>query len=433
MTALIPEGGTTGAESSMFGSSPHASSFATFPAAAAVAATAAISSLHSLSGAGDNLEPSGGGGSSGTFTTSPATAAEMRNGGLGGSRPPSLRLSPAALVVAAAAAAETVPPSVSAVNEQTAAELPVLIGAAVGTASAAHKHISPAVVAAAATPSPLPSTASSSSLGSSASYPPPPPLPVEATSVAAAAATSGVHTESSSPILFRGRHLSTHRINAGVIAEGTNPPPSTTSSGCAYLEGGAPIVWPFTPQDVEVLETMASHAAVAMRSAQLLEDMARSKRTAAALLAIVKSSSHSEPFESSTVYHGGGGSGGGGSSSSGEGGSPPLPLSGVTAGGGAASSNGPSSSSSSSMQALVLKIVDAAYTLLDCERVTLYLVDSLKRELWMAVAKDAQTVGVRIPIGVGLAGEREGREMGGVCMYEEAMCSLRVRELNGLF
>ena len=41
---------------------------------------------------------------------------------------------------------------------------------------------------------------------------------------------------------------------------------------------------------------------------------------------------------------------------------------------------------------------------MNCERVTLYLVDSVKQELWMALAADSEAVGARIPIGHGLAG-----------------------------
>lgn len=110
-------------------------------------------------------------------------------------------------------------------------------------------------------------------------------------------------------------------------------------------------IWPFTPSDVQLLEGMAAHTAVALRTAQLLEGLARGQKMTAALLDIVQSSASSKP-----------------------------------------------------MAALVEQIVGAAYTLLDCERVSLYLVDSVKQELWMAVAKDSDAVGTRIPIGHGLAG-----------------------------
>ena len=114
--------------------------------------------------------------------------------------------------------------------------------------------------------------------------------------------------------------------------------------------------FPFTLADAEVLATMAAHAAVAMRSAQLLDDMNRQRRMTAALLDIVQTSSD-------------------GGSTSGD-----------------------------VMPVLIGKIIDAAYALLDCERVSLHLVDSVKGELWLAVTDDADAAGSRIPIGVGIAG-----------------------------
>jgi len=59
-------------------------------------------------------------------------------------------------------------------------------------------------------------------------------------------------------------------------------------SGAAWRE---PSAWPFTRADVELLEGMAAHAAVALRAAQQLEDMSRARRTTAALLDIVQASS----------------------------------------------------------------------------------------------------------------------------------------------
>ena len=50
----------------------------------------------------------------------------------------------------------------------------------------------------------------------------------------------------------------------------------------------APIAWPFTRYDVELLEGMASHAAIALRAVQQLDDMSRSRKTTAALLDIVQ-------------------------------------------------------------------------------------------------------------------------------------------------
>jgi GAF domain-containing protein len=127
-----------------------------------------------------------------------------------------------------------------------------------------------------------------------------------------------------------------------------SPAPSATAEAVP--------LWPFTAADVEILDGMAAHAAVALRSAFILEDMTRARKTTSALLDIVQST--------------------------------------------AADGNG----HGSTISILVQKIIDAAYALLDCERVTLYLVDSVKQELWMAVTKDADAEGARIPLGQGLAG-----------------------------
>ena len=121
----------------------------------------------------------------------------------------------------------------------------------------------------------------------------------------------------------------------------------------AYAAGEVVRVWPFTVADVELFEGMAAHAAVALRSAQILDETSRARRMTSALLDIVQSTA---------------------------------------------------ADSGTTVSELVQKIVDATYALLDCERVTLYLVDSVKQELWMAVAKDSEAVGARIPLGQGLAG-----------------------------
>lgn len=136
---------------------------------------------------------------------------------------------------------------------------------------------------------------------------------------------------------------------ARLRAAAASPPP--LGGGSLLPPAPAGTVWPFTPSDVEVLEGMAAHAAVALRCAAALDDMSRSRRVTSALLDIVQTSA-------------------------GDGG----------------------------MSALVGKIVAAAYALLGCERVTLYLVDSVKRELWMALALDDEAVGSRLPLGRGLAG-----------------------------
>lgn len=138
--------------------------------------------------------------------------------------------------------------------------------------------------------------------------------------------------------------------STGSSAAGAGARPAGSSSDGDADSEPLPI-WPFTASDVQLLEGMAAHTAVALRTAQLLEGLARGQRMTAALLDIVQSSATNKP-----------------------------------------------------MSALVEQIVGAAYTLLDCERVSLYLVDSVKQELWMAVAKDSDAVGTRIPIGHGLAG-----------------------------
>lgn len=229
-------------------------------------------------------------------------------------------------------------------------------------------------------------------------------------------------------------------------------------------------IYPFSRADVDVLEGMAAHAGIALRSVAILEETNRAKRTTAALMEVVQASanagnpsghvsmaragssflnnSSSSGFSGGGGYYGSGsgsitapardgmGSGGytyfgsssthslhhhsssGGSSSHGGGG-------GLNSAGNSMHESGQfplvspmsktpvaASASFSILQShglagvalLVQRIVDAAYVLLDCERVTLYLVDSVKQELWMAVTHDPATIGVRIPIGKGLAG-----------------------------
>lgn len=151
---------------------------------------------------------------------------------------------------------------------------------------------------------------------------------------------------------------------AALAEQGTSPVPSPSSAAAADPTPVAiapasvlddPNVWPFTPQDVALLEGMAAHTAVALRNAQMLETLRRNQKTTAALLDIVQSSATDD--------------------------------------------------NKKPMSVLVDQIVQAAYTLLDCERVTLFLVDAVKQELWIALAKDSDhTTGARIPIGHGLAG-----------------------------
>lgn len=124
---------------------------------------------------------------------------------------------------------------------------------------------------------------------------------------------------------------------------------------------------------------MAAHAAVALRAAQQLDDMSRARRTTAALLDIVQATSSDAGATiqvcSSALFE-------------------------AIVGLQFTAAPPPSAFT----QAVIKKVVDAAYVLLNCERVTLYLVDSVKQELWMALAADAAAMGARIPIGQGLAG-----------------------------
>ena len=56
------------------------------------------------------------------------------------------------------------------------------------------------------------------------------------------------------------------------------------------------------------------------------------------------------------------------------------------------------------LRPLVDLVVDSVYSLMDCQRVTLYFVDHSKKELWIALAKDEAVKGIRIPLGSGIAG-----------------------------
>lgn len=56
------------------------------------------------------------------------------------------------------------------------------------------------------------------------------------------------------------------------------------------------------------------------------------------------------------------------------------------------------------MRPLVELVVKSVYELMNCQRVTLYFVDHSKKELWIALAKDAAVQGLRIPLGRGIAG-----------------------------
>lgn len=75
------------------------------------------------------------------------------------------------------------------------------------------------------------------------------------------------------------------------------------------------------------------------------------------------------------------------------------------------------------LPSFIHRVIQAAYGLIACERISLYLVDAVKRELWMAVSKvrsvglgcfagglgvcvrlRQDVEGIRIPFGQGIAG-----------------------------
>ena len=62
-------------------------------------------------------------------------------------------------------------------------------------------------------------------------------------------------------------------------------------------------------------------------------------------------------------------------------------------------------SSECTLESLVEVVVDSVYKLVACECCTLYFVDRVKAELWIAVARDKEVEGYRIPIGEGISGK----------------------------
>ena len=62
-------------------------------------------------------------------------------------------------------------------------------------------------------------------------------------------------------------------------------------------------------------------------------------------------------------------------------------------------------SSECTLESLVDVVVDSVYKLVACECCTLYFVDRVKAELWIAVARDKEVEGYRIPIGEGISGK----------------------------
>lgn len=57
------------------------------------------------------------------------------------------------------------------------------------------------------------------------------------------------------------------------------------------------------------------------------------------------------------------------------------------------------------LKSLVNLIVEGVYNLVPSDRVTLYFADNSKKELWVAISKEAQVKGLRIPFGTGIAGQ----------------------------
>ena len=105
----------------------------------------------------------------------------------------------------------------------------------------------------------------------------------------------------------------------------------------------------FSDIDLSVFEMLASHAGVALRKAKLLADLNRANLRAEALLDVNKL------------------------------GQAGLPL-----------------------HKFVDRVMDVVYRLLGVERASLFLLDTVKQELWVAVSKDA--TGARVPLGKGIAG-----------------------------
>ena len=62
-------------------------------------------------------------------------------------------------------------------------------------------------------------------------------------------------------------------------------------------------------------------------------------------------------------------------------------------------------SSECTLESLVDVVVDSVYKLVGCECCTLYFVDRVKAELWIAVARDKEIEGFRMPVGTGIAGK----------------------------
>lgn len=111
----------------------------------------------------------------------------------------------------------------------------------------------------------------------------------------------------------------------------------------------------FTSEDIGTLSTVADTAGVTLHKAKLLQEANTAKAANAALVEVVRLVNESENED---------------------------------------------------VETLTASLVDIAYRLIDADRITLYVVDELKNELFCLVSHDGdQSTLVRIPIGTGLVGE----------------------------
>lgn len=106
----------------------------------------------------------------------------------------------------------------------------------------------------------------------------------------------------------------------------------------------------FSKEDENMIRYIAANAGIALKKAQLYSHAVRAKRQSQALLSIVQASSSNAPLER-----------------------------------------------------LIHTIIDAAYQYFLAERVSLFLVDHVRDELWIGVSKDGLE-GLTCPIGQGIAG-----------------------------
>eukprot|EP01138_Halocafeteria_seosinensis_P000408 gb/GECG01000421.1/.p1 GENE.gb/GECG01000421.1/~~gb/GECG01000421.1/.p1 ORF type:complete len:1062 (+),score=145.17 gb/GECG01000421.1/:1-3186(+) len=108
--------------------------------------------------------------------------------------------------------------------------------------------------------------------------------------------------------------------------------------------------WPFTDEDQTLVMTLAGHAGISLQRIEMCHQSERQREVNSAVLDVVRD---------------------------------------VT-------------SETGNLQDLMHRIVNASYRITDAERVTLYLVDQARQELWLAISKDI--AGKRIPLGRGIAG-----------------------------